>query len=64
MKAGTTEREIVFSDEKLFTIEASVNNQNVRVHAKSSIVIDEFVRSVYHRQKTFSLTVWAAASKS
>ena len=28
LKAGTAQREIVFSDEKLFTIEATVNNQN------------------------------------
>ena len=30
-----------FSDEKIFTIEASVNNQNDRVYSKCSAVIDE-----------------------
>ena len=30
---------------------------------KSSAVIDESVRTVYHRQKSFSLMVWATVSK-
>lgn len=64
LKAGTAEREIVFSDEKLFTIEATVNNQNDRVYAKSSADIDDSVRIVFRRQKPSSLMVWAAVSKS
>ena len=31
LKAGTAEQEIIFLDEKLFTIEAQINNQNDRV---------------------------------
>ena len=31
LKAGTAQREIVFSDEKLFTIEATVNNQKKKI---------------------------------
>ena len=46
MTVGTTEREIVLSDEKSFTVEAAVNNQNDIVYAKSSAVIDESVRTV------------------
>ena len=46
LKAGTAQREIVFSDEKLFTIEATVNNLSDRVYAKSSEDIDESVRTV------------------
>ena len=64
LKAGTAEREFFFADENLFTIEASVNNQNERVYAKPSAVIDESVRTVYRRQNPFSLMVWAVVSKS
>ena len=46
------------------TIEASVNNQNDRVYAKSSAVIDESVRTVYRRQKPFSIKMRASVSKS
>ena len=59
-KAGTTKREIVFSDEKLFTIETSVKNQNDRVYLNSLAFIHESVITVYHRQKSFSLMVWAS----
>ena len=53
---STAEREIVFfSDEKLFTIKDYVNSQSYKVYAKSSAVVDEFVRTVYRRQKQFLL---------
>ena len=58
--ARESKKEIVYFNDKLITIEASVNNQN---DAKSS-VIDESVRTVYRRKKLFSLMVWAAVSKS
>ncbi|XP_076044978.1 uncharacterized protein LOC143027553 [Oratosquilla oratoria] len=35
LKTDTAAQEIIFSDEKLFTIEAQFNNQNDRVYAKS-----------------------------
>ena len=41
------EQEIVFCDEKLFTIEAYVNNHIKRLYTKYSIVIDESVRTTY-----------------
>ena len=62
MKSGTTDKEIIFSDE--FTIEATVNNQNDRVYAKSSAVVDESMRTVYRRKKSLSIIKWAAVSKS
>ena len=40
LKIGTAEEEIFFfSEEKLLTIEASLNNQNDRVYAKSSTLM-------------------------
>ena len=47
LKVGTTEQEIIFSDEKLFTIEAQINNQNDRVYAKSSADIEHSMRTVF-----------------
>ena len=66
LKAGAAEREIVFffSDEKLFTIEATVNNQKVRVYAKPSADVDDSVRTVVRRQMPCSRMVCAAVSKS
>ena len=56
LKAGTAQRENTFSDEKLFTIEATVHNQNDRDYAKSSGDIDDSVRTVFRRQS--SLHSW------
>ncbi|XP_076042036.1 uncharacterized protein LOC143025940 [Oratosquilla oratoria] len=64
LKTDTAAQEIIFSDEKLFTIEAQFNNQNDRVYAKSSADIKDSVRTVYRRQKPSSLMVWAAISKT
>ena len=50
--------------EKLFTIEAYVNNQIERLYANYSAVINKSVRTVYRWQKPFSLIVWTAVSKS
>ena len=60
LKAGTGEREIVSSDEKFFTIGATVNNQNDRVCGKSSADIGDSMRTVFRRQRPCSLMVWAA----
>lgn len=64
MKSGTQTGEIVFSDEKMFTVEAQFNSQNDRVLAKSSGSVSEEVLTVYRRQKPASVMVWAAVSKS
>jgi len=64
LNAGTAEQNIVLSDEKLFIIDATVNNHINRLYAKSSAEIDNFVRTVYRQQKPFSLMVCAAVFKS
>ena len=64
LKVGMAEQEIIFSDEKLFTIEASINNQNDRFYAKSSADIKDSVKTVFRRKKSSSLMVWAAISKT
>ncbi|XP_076044989.1 uncharacterized protein LOC143027560 [Oratosquilla oratoria] len=46
LKTDTAAQEIIFSDEKLFTIEAQFNNQNDRVYAKSLADIKDSVRTV------------------
>ena len=53
--AQQSEKSFFFSDEKLFTIKDYVNSQSYKVYAKSSAVVDEFVRTVYRRQKQFLL---------
>ena len=58
-----TKRDL-FSDEKLFTIEGTVDNQNDRFYAKSSADIGDSVRTVFHRQNLSPLMVWTAVSKS
>ena len=52
LKTDTAQREIVFYNRKLFTIEATVNNHS---YAKFSEDIDDSVRTVYRRQKPSSL---------
>ena len=64
LKAGTDTDEIIFSDEKLFTVESSFNRQNDRVLAKSSADIPDLTRSVFRRQKPSSVMVWAVISKT
>ena len=64
LKAGTDTNEIIFSDEKLFTVESIFNRQNDRVLAKSSADIPDSTRSVFRREKPSSVMVWAAISKT
>ena len=47
LKAGMDTSEIIFSDKKLFTVEAICNRQNNRVLAKSSGDIPDSTRSVF-----------------
>ena len=47
LKAGTDTSEIIFSDKKLFTVEAICNRQNNRVPAKSSADISGSTQSVF-----------------
>ena len=64
MKDGTQAGEIVFSDEKMFTVEAKFNSQNDRILAKSADSIPPSVKTVFRRQKPASVMVWAAISES
>ena len=53
---------ILFTDEKLFTIEESSNRQNDRIISHSSDTIPEEVRYVTRIQKPLSVMVWAGVS--
>ena len=64
MKSGTQAGEIVFSDEKMFNVEAQFYPQNDRVLSKSFGSVPEDLLTVYRRQKPASDMVWAAVSKS
>ena len=64
MKSGTPTGEIVFSDEKMFTVEAQFNPQNDRVLARHSEDIPEDMLAVYRHQKPVPIVVWAAVSKT
>ena len=64
MKADMDKSEIIFSDEKLFTVKAICNRQNNRVLVKSSADIPDSMRSIFRRQKPSSVVVWAAISKT
>jgi transposase len=53
---------IVFSDEKVFTIEQVFNHQNDRIWASSASAIPPAARMVTHSQSPPSLMVWAAVT--
>ena len=55
--------EIIFTDEKLFTVEAKFNRQNNRVLAKSSADIEGSSQTVFSRQKPSLVMVWGGISK-
>ena len=55
--------QIVFSDEKFFTVEESFNPQNVRVYAASFQEIPEHMRTVQRFQAEQKIMVWAGISK-
>ena len=55
-------KNLVFSDEKIFTVEAAFNHQNDRVLSKSLLAISEGMKKVCRSQKSASLMVWAAIS--
>lgn len=54
---------LVFSDEKLFNVEETLNNQNNRIYAASFEDIPEEMRSVERFHHPNSVMVWAAISK-
>ena len=52
----------IWSDEKMFMVEAETNKQNDRVYAKSSKDLSVNTRSHLKRQKPASVMVWAAVA--
>ena len=64
LKVCTDTDEIIFSDEKLFTVEAICNRQNDRVLAKSFADIPDSRRRVFICQKLLFVMVWAVISKT
>ena len=64
LKGGTEKGEIVFSDKKLFSVEAKFNTQNDRILEKSPKDLPDHLRFVSCRQKPSSVMVWGAISKS
>ena len=54
--------QVLFSDEKLFTIEEVSNSQNDRILSSSSSTIPEKYRYVQRTQKPLSVMVWAGIS--
>ena len=64
LKGGTEKGEIVFSDEKLFSVEVKFNTQNDRILGKSPKDLPDHLRFVSRRQKPSSVMVWGAISKS
>ena len=53
---------LVFSDEKLFTIEESTNSQNERVYAAFFEDIPEHFQCVQHVQHPNYVILWVALS--
>ena len=64
LKGGMEKGEIVFSDKKLFSVEAKFNTQNDRILGKSPKDLPDHLRFVSRRQKPLSVMVWSAISKS
>ena len=54
---------IIFSDEKLITVQQSHNHQNDRILLKSIAAIPGNAGKVFRSQKLASVMVWAAVSK-
>ena len=61
--AGESLDLIVFSDEKLFSVQETHNNQNVRIYAVSFDDVPEHLRTVSRFQGEPSVMVWAGISK-
>ena len=64
LKGGTEKGKIVFSDKKLFSVEAKFNTQNDRILGKLPKDLPDHLRFVSRRQKPSSVMVWGVISKS
>lgn len=63
-EVNTQTDEVVFSDEKMFTIEQSWNRKNDLIIAKTAQDIPKSVKAVTRRQRPASLMIWAAVSRT
>ena len=61
---GGLHHQIVFSDEKLFTVEQSLNQQNHRILATSKDSLPQEQFHVYRTQKPMSVMVWAGVTST
>ena len=64
LRSGTRTGEVVFSDEKIFTVEAAHNRKNDLVIGASAKSIPDEYRTVTRQQKPASVMVWSAVSKT
>ena len=64
LKSGTQKCEIVFSNEKIFILEAKFNPQNDRVLVQHSEDVPEDMLIVYRPQKSASAMIGSAVSKT
>lgn len=60
--AGESWKSILFTDEKIFTVEASLNRQNDRVYARSVADIPSTKRRVIRSHHPGSVMVWCGVS--
>ena len=58
--AGT--KVFIWSAERIFTVEFHVDAQNDRILATSSASVDPSIRTVYRRQKSTVIMLWAGVS--
>ena len=61
---GGLHKQIVFSDEKLFTVEQSLNKQNDRLLALSKDALPQDTFRVFRTQKPMSVMVWAGVTST
>ena len=61
---GGLHKQIVFSDEKLFTVEQSLNKQNDRILALSKDAVPQDTFRVFRTQKPMSVMVWAGVTST
>jgi inhibitor of nuclear factor kappa-B kinase subunit alpha len=59
---GAGDKVFIWSDEKIFTVEAVANIQNDRFLATSSDAVPEGARKLFRRMKPAGVMVWAAVS--
>ena len=60
--AGESVKSILFTDEKIFNVEAAFNKQNDRIYARSSSEIPKNLKRMYRSHHPASVMVWAGAS--